>query len=487
LSDDPTLQPRPAIGQLARGAWYGLWVQGVDKILPVALMLYLARTLEPNDFGVYAFVVAYLALFQILSEYSVDTVLVRAISQSPARAVALVHAGLSLKLVLALVSVAVAVVTVGLVSAGHTPWSLMFVASLSLPTALGGAYRAYFRATLDIRSVFFIAGTRALLVSAAVIVAVLAHAGLIAVFAAMASANLLTFLLVSATLRRRIDPRVRFDPDLWRELFRGALPLVINALAMTVSLRAGQIMLMSLRGPIEVGRMSAASRIVEAFTLLPEALMLTVYPLMAGLHARKSAALFDAAGKSSRYLTLAAGVPVLLCAIAGDAIMRLLFGEEFADAGRILALLAWTALLAATGTVILNLLIAAHHERTLYRNNVVFAAVNVALSAALIPKFGELGAACAILIASAGSQVALACLPGTGAYARAVLLPALRTFAAVAVAASVVVVTEFELVARIVFAAVAYVAALAAFGVINREELRFIRTVVDAAAGARGR
>jgi O-antigen/teichoic acid export membrane protein len=225
--------------------------------------------------------------------------------------------------------------------------------------------------------------------------------------------------------------------------------------------------------------------VVEAFTLLPEALMLTVYPLMAGLHARKSAAILDTAGKSSRYLTLAAGVPVLLCVVAGSPIMRLLFGEDFAEAGPVLALLAWTGLLAATGTVMLHLLIAAHYERTLYRNNVVFAAVNVGLSVALIPTFGEMGAAAAILVASAGSQIALASLPGTGPYARAALLPALGTFAAVGVAASATWIADFDLVPRTALALVGYFVALAAFGVINREELRFVRTVLNAATDGR--
>ncbi len=51
-------------GQVARRAWYGVLAQAVDKVLPVAVLLYLARTLTPAEFGIYSFVLAYLMLFQ---------------------------------------------------------------------------------------------------------------------------------------------------------------------------------------------------------------------------------------------------------------------------------------------------------------------------------------------------------------------------------------------------------------------------------------
>ena len=93
--------------------------------------------------------------------------------------------------------------------------------------------------------------------------------------------------------------------------------LVANAFAITVSLRIAQVLLMSMRGPVEVGLISAASRVSEAFGVLPEALMVTVYPLMAGLHVSDSERLRRTAERSARYLVVAVGVPVTICAAAG--------------------------------------------------------------------------------------------------------------------------------------------------------------------------
>ncbi len=463
---------------VARRAWYGLLTQAVDKVLPVVILLYLARALEPAEFGVYSFIVAYLAFFQIVSDYSIDTVLVRTMSQQPAERDALLQAGLGLKLTMAVVSVVLSVAFVGLASDHQTPRPLMLVAALSLPTALGGAYRAWHRSRLEIAALFAQASLRAVLLAVGVYVAVTQASGLVAIFAAMAMANLLTFVVVAAWLRRDVEPIIRFDVARWRRLAAGVVPLMVNAFAMTLSLRIGQILLMSMRGPVEVGQLGAASRVTEAFTLLPEALMISVYPLMAGLHARESPALLATAERSTRYLLVATGVPVVICAGQGAEVMRLLFGAPFAEAGPLLSLLAFTALLGATGTVILNLLVATHSERALSRNTLAFAAVGAALSWWAIREFGAVGAAAATLATSLASQVSLALLPSTRTYVRASLRSAVRPLAAVLTATLVARAAGFGGWSGMAATLAVYVGAVAVLRVFGAAEWRLLRSVL---------
>ncbi len=471
--------PLHAPHHVARRAWYGLLTQAVDKVLPVVILLYLARALEPAAFGVYSFVIAYLAFFQIVSDYSIDTVLVRTMSQDPAERDALLHAGLGLKLTMALVSVALSVAFVGIASNHQTPPGLMLVAALNLPTALGGAYRAWHRARLEIPALFAQAALRAVLLAVGVFIAVRHGSGLAAVFASMSAANLLTFLVIAFALRRSIAPAIRFDLVRWRRLAGGVVPLMVNAFAMTVSLRIGHILLMTLRGPVDVGQLGAASRVTEAFTLLPEALMISVYPLMAGLHARDSPALLATVERSTRYLVVATGIPVVLCAVQGGQIMRLLFGPSFVEAGAILSLLAFTALFSATGTVILNLLVATHSERALSRNTLAFAAVGTVASYVAIANYGAVGAAVATLATSAASQLSLAMLPSTRRYVRASLGSALRPFAAVAIAIGATRVSGLQGWASIGAALAAYAACVAGLRVFGPAEWRLLRSLVE--------
>src|SRR5205085_1042540 len=86
--------------------------------------------------------------------------LVRTMSQDPAERDALLQAGLALKLTMAMISVVLSVAFVGIASNHQTPPGLMLVAALNLPTALGGAYRAWQRSRLEIGELFARAGRR---------------------------------------------------------------------------------------------------------------------------------------------------------------------------------------------------------------------------------------------------------------------------------------------------------------------------------------
>jgi O-antigen/teichoic acid export membrane protein len=473
--------------RIASEAWYGLFTQALDKVVPVAIVLYLARTLAPEQFGVYSFLVAYLAFFQIAAEHSLDTVTVRMVSQAPERRLAIFHAVLGLRIVSALVAAAVAIVLGGPVSGGLVPPGLLVLASVGLVTAMGGAFRALFRADLNIRAVLMLSLARAIALLLFVVAAMSLWPGLYAVFAAIAAANLASFVVIAAVVGSEIPLRVAADRALWKLLARGALPLAVNALAITISLRAGLVILMSLRGPLEVGLLGAASRVVEGFTVLPEALMITIYPLMAGLHENDAGRLIATAGKSVRYLAMTTGVLVVVCAVAGREVMHVLFGSSFAEAGPVLGLLGAMALLSATGTVILNVLVAVHRETLLYRNTLVFALVNVVICLPLIDRHGYAGAAVAMVLTSAASQISLAVIPSTRAYVLPCLTAAARSFVAVGLGVGVGLMSGRPAPMACGLGIAAYLVFLVVLGVLNRDEVRFIRSLFGTgSAEARG-
>jgi O-antigen/teichoic acid export membrane protein len=316
------------------------------------------------------------------------------------------------------------------------------------------------------------------LYAAAIVAAVASGAGVVALFGAVAVANFLTFVSVAFLLRRRVAPGLEFDRRIWGRLISGALPLVANALAMTISLRIGQILLMSIDGPVAVGMLGAASRVTEAFTLIPEALMVTVYPLMAGLHLSSPDRLGRTASRSARYLVVIVGIPVTLCVVLGPEIMVFLFGSAFEPAGDLLKVLAFTALLGASGTVILNVLVAVHHERTLFATSFVFAALNGILSWALISRYGAMGAATAMLVTSAASQIALGLLPAVGVYVRPVVWVAALTTLAVLIADACVLPLAGQTMRAAIVATAVYGVVLIVLRVVDAEEGRFVREMI---------
>ena len=180
--------------------------------------------------------------------------------------------------------------------------------------------------------------------------------------------------------------------------------------------------------------------------------------------------------KSTRYLLLAIAVPVAVCMVAGDLVMGLLFGAGYAEAGPALSLLAVMALLSATGTVVTYLLVSVHAEKTLYRNTMVFALLNVVLSYLFITRAGYMGAAVAMIASSALSQVSLALLPPTRAYTRLCLAAALRPALAVACGVAAGLLAGYGSLAAVAWSVGACLLALLVLRVLTAEDIAVIRS-----------
>jgi O-antigen/teichoic acid export membrane protein len=134
----------------------------------------------------------------------------------------------------------------------------------------------------------------------------------------------------------------------------------------------------------------------------------------------------------------------------------------------------------------LNMLIAVHEERALYRNTIVFAVVNVVLSVILIRRYGEVGAAVAMLVSSAASQVSLSLLPATGPWVKPCLLAGVRVFVAVGAGVAIGRWAGSGVLVALVLALAVYLVTLVVLGVLNREEMTFVRTVLGSVRGGPG-
>src|SRR5262249_44430918 len=99
-------------------------------------------------------------------------------------------------------------------------------------------------------------------------------------YAALSNGGLTVALLLALTLRH-LRPSLQPDPQLLKLLLRDAgeggcfVPLFMLAM------RLGQILLDERSGASEVGRYAIGVRVTEALSVLPEALMMTVFPLLA--------------------------------------------------------------------------------------------------------------------------------------------------------------------------------------------------------------
>ena len=369
----------------------------VEKGAAFLLIILLARALPTESYGIYSFIVAYLTLFQVLADFGLE-------ADRPT----ILSAALGLRLGLALTSATLATLLAPLVSgegAAISPVVLLGCASLLFLAQPG--FRALLRAELRLGAVFVVATFTATLTLAAIFLVTHRGGGLHAVWTAYAAATWAGLGLAAFLVSRSCRIRVRVSLSLWRSLISESWPVGVNLLVLMLGLRAGALVLMRTAGPDAVGLYASAARLAEATNLLGEGTMLLVFPLLARLGTSRPDDLQAMATLTARMLAAALCWVALVGGALADPLVMALFGDRFAAAGPVLAILLWSGPFAAVGTLYANLLVVTGHQRFLIGVNAGSAAVLILLQLFLVPRFGIEGAAIGVVVGFAAGHLLL--------------------------------------------------------------------------------
>ena len=185
----------------------------------------------------------------------------------------------------------------------------------------------------------------------------------------------------------------RFDWSKMRMFFWESLPLNLMTLLMCLVNRVDIVLLERFSGSHDVGVYSAAGRVVQAFTYVPQAVAASLLPALAIVGKQKDTGSIQAY-RESRQILLALGLFVPVMALfRGDAIMKLLFGEAFKESVILFQILSFTVPMICIGILPSNLLTAQGKQW----QNLKFVSAAAILSTAgnilLIPYLGMTGAA----------------------------------------------------------------------------------------------
>lgn len=402
---------------VARNSLFGVLALGIDKVVFMGITLALARYLGTVDFGRYAFVMTYLVIFQFVSDLGVEMILVRRAAQEPAHRDYFLANGFAIRFALSGACWLAAAAAVPLVADG-TYVRLVLLAGMSLIGNTWMAYKILYRSIMRIEYLLLLMSVNALVTATGVGAVIVTRGGLSGCLLAVAAGSLCTLPFGIWLGRRFFRFRLRFDAALWASVLREALPLGINVILVSVSLRVAPLILIRLSGPAEVAYFAAASKLVEAFCLLPEVPMLTIFPMMAALHGTDPARLVSLSRTATKWIVVLLLPLVLLVSGVAPPLMRIMYGETFLPAAAVLQVLVWATAFSATGMVWIGVLTALGLQRFLMWFYGAATVVNVALCFALVPSLRSTGAALAAVLAAGVSQALLVWLPLTARYIR---------------------------------------------------------------------
>lgn len=368
----------------------------------IALVSALARLRGVEELGKYSLVMTVFIVGQSIAGFGLPVVLTREVAQARQRAGAyLVHACALTTLILAPVLLLAAGVLGVTVDDSALRWSLLFILTALLPTSITqygeAVLLAFERAGQFVMISFGETVLRAIIGTALIFAGygVMAISALILVLRGVA---VLAFVVV---LRRGgVRFPLRLERGIWRELASyipvvGTIPIV-NA----VNSRADMFILSAFASWEQVGLYGAGLRLVDVSRTVPPAYARAVYPVLSRLRGTDDAAYASVARRAVRdVLLLFAPASLLLFALA-DPIIVLLFGPNLAAAAASLRVLAWALVPMALAITLAQVLFSANRQAIDLRVNLICTVLSIGGCLALVPRFGAVGAATAVVVAT---------------------------------------------------------------------------------------
>ena len=384
-----------------------LWLLG-ERVLRIVVNFgvlgLLARHLGPDAFGALNYAAGIALLFTALATLGLDTVVVRELVRSPSQIESILGTAFFLRALGALVAIGAALLATPWLIAGNAALRpLVAIASLGLLWQAFEVIDLWFQKNLQSRHTV-LAKFTALLVGSIVKLALIARSAPLEWFCWSLVLDGFLYALALVLVYQRQGghlARWNFSRVVASTLLRTSWPLVTAGLLISLYLRLDQILVLRVLGTQQLGFYSAASKVAEIWIALSAFVLTSVFPLLAARREQGAAPYQRDLQFAFDVMTGLGYLIAVFVTIAAPLLIPLVFGENYRPAGRVLAVLVWSAPFIFSGGI------RAHYfmleGTTVYHNwaAALGIAANAGLALWLMPKLGAPGAATAVVISSA--------------------------------------------------------------------------------------
>lgn len=373
-----------------------------SRVVRAGLIIYAARMLGVEGYGVFSYAISLVALFGVFSDIGLTGLLTREASKKTENFSAYISTTFVLKLVFVL-GTALAVIFFGsLVST--VPQANPILAIVAILVAFDSLRGFCFSITRAQNRMEIEAGldlATELFITLLGFLALTFYSTTIALSVAYMIGSGIGFFLILISLRKNFtNIFTHFDKSLVGTILQAAWPFALIGLLSGLMTSIDAVIIGHFLPPYDLGLYAAAQRPISILYLIPGFLNTSLLPIMANLlHAKETARVGTILEKAFA-LSNAFALPVVAGGIIiGGPVIVLLLGSDYAGSTLTFKLLLLTLPLTGLGMIISSALFSLNRQRAFVVASALGAITNIVLDIILIPKYGIAGSAVATLIA----------------------------------------------------------------------------------------
>lgn len=375
--------------------------QALRMIAGLFVGIWVARYLGPEQFGMFSYATAFVAIFAGIAKLGLDSIVVRELVNHPEKAEVYLGTSFWLKIMGALIVWAIIAISILFSNNDHTTNIYILIIASGIIFQSFEVIDFYFQSQVLSKFVSICKITQ------------LALSSILKIYLVFTNASLLSFVVVSAVDQMVLGLTLfivykkqplanfynNFDWQLTLKLLKESWPIMLSGLAITIYMRIDQIMIQNMLGPKEVGVFTAAVTIVSAFYFIPMLITTSLFPsiisskkISEALYYKRLQLLFT----TLFWLSILIYIPII---VFSESLVSLLYGQNFKNAGQVLHIYAFAGLFVFMGVASGGWYINESLQKISLCRTLIGALLNIAFNIMLIPIYGLKGAAISTVIA----------------------------------------------------------------------------------------
>jgi O-antigen/teichoic acid export membrane protein len=392
-----------------------LWMIA-DRLLRMAIGIFIggwtARVLSPEGMGELSYTIALVTFFVPTVNLGVDSLFVKKLVDHQKKTHIYVQSLIKLRIKVGL-AVWLSMTAIMLMMFGAESRDLLLVAITGaiLPCIAFDAYDLQFQASLQSKKTV-IAKSIAFFLVAILRITLLIYEASVEMFALAFSIEAILGALALVWMSKRDNAQEGSDEgsdegceSIISELVVPSVPIMTAALLVGVYTKADQLIVSESLGTAALGQYAAAIRLTEVWQTIAMAIVPSFMPLIASAKKENDQEYKKSLVRLFRIMFwIGVAIATVGCVAAGP-VVRIIFGSEFDEAGRLLQVLIWTVPFQFLGIALTPWTINEGLQRYSLIRAAVSAVVSLALNFSLTSNLGVIGACYAALAAQITSSL----------------------------------------------------------------------------------
>ena len=372
----------------------------ISKILGFFYVMYIARYLGAEGFGILSFALAFTGIFSVFSDLGFGPLTVREVARDKSLVRKYLGNITVIKIFLVIITFALIAITINLLGYPKQTIKVVYLISLSVVfDSFTIEFFSIFRAfeKMEYQSFGQILSSILMLVGALFAISqrfsVIGFASIYFIVSVFA----LGYSFAVCTWKFSL-PKLELDWNFWKPTIKEALPFFLSAVVDMIAFKIDIIMLSMMKGDMVVGWYSAAYRLIEALMFIPATFAGAIYPVLSNFYVSSQESLKLIYKKSFKYLFIV-GLPIAVgTTILAHKIILFIYKSGFTHSIIALQILIWTIPIIFLSYMFGTMLASVNKQFLALKINFLCMILNITMNLILIPRYSYVGASIATII-----------------------------------------------------------------------------------------